>query len=121
MFPELVTVPVPWLPNKLRKTDICAVATSTTNAGHRQHSPCTYRKKTGYSPPGTSYRREKTKKERKEIFQKRRKIVFKNMFGSEKTGSETTKVKLGRRKINNNLLRDFPKLVSYSVSQLSPC
>ena len=74
----------PGLPNKLRKTYICAVATGTTNDGHRQHGPCTYSKKTGCSPPGTSCKREKTKKkERKEIFQTRRKIVSKSMFESE--------------------------------------
>ena len=102
----------PGYQTRLRRTYIFAVASSTTNGGHR-HSPCMYSKKTGYSPPGTSCRREKTKRRKggKKDSKKGQRKIPKACLEVKQTGSETTKVTMGR-KINYNLLRDCPKLAT---------
>ena len=58
-------------------------------------------------------RRQKGEKEERKI-PKSTKKDFKSMFGSETDWIRNHKSDNGEKRINNNLLRDCPKLVSYS-------
>ena len=97
----------PGYQTRLRRTYIYAVASkySTTNSGH-QHSPCMYSKKTGYSPPGTSCRREKTKRRKRHPKSMHVGKAHTNMFiqwdmlRSEMDWIRNHKSDNGRRKIN---------------------
>ena len=118
LFLVPLTLPVPWLPNKLRRTYICAAQQMVVkDTAHTCNS------KAGYSPPGTSCRWEKRTTKEKNIPKASRKrhtntFIHWDMFGSETDWIGNHKRDNGRGKVDNNLLRGCPKLVS-NILQLS--